>query len=175
MKLLIPLVVVLFLFSCKKEEVELPLIPEPEEEPAYEFIDQDLQGEFEGEAWKFISGSAFYAHVGVALDSSEFAYRTTLLYEMDHGNCTSYTPTKKHLICYIPLEEGLYELERDFGEEKLQQVLFSNITKNGAEANLGAINVIKVDTLKKELIFQLDARYVDSYFVNGNCTIPICN
>ena len=162
--------------ACKKDEQlpELPIVEEPAK-PRYSFKDQVVQGEFEGEPWKLISATAFYAHLGVDFDSSEFAYKVDLLSEQDSGNCTFYQPTKKYVSCKIPLKVGLYELLVPFGEVRLQGATFNNISKNGASANAGAINVLEIDTIKKVLIFDIDARCNEAYFINGRCTIPICN
>jgi len=35
--------------------------------------------------------------------------------------------------------------------------------------------VLEIDTIKKVLIFDIDARCNEAYFINGRCTIPICN
>ncbi len=41
-------------------------------------------------------------------------------------------------------------------------------------ASVGAYEIVKIDTMNKEIELNIDARAGDENFINGKVTVPIC-
>ncbi len=175
MRIVLVCAVFFVLAACRKDEPEPEVIETIAENPAptFEFKNQELQGEIEGKVWRFVSGSARNHAFG---DSSEFSIN---LYAETDSNICRFSPTEDRVLFSIPKEEEVFELSLSFtGEEESYTVtLFDVEATNNLIASQGAVQVIRIDssTSTKSIVLDLDVRYNADNFVNGRCTIPICD
>lgn len=151
--------------SCAKDDEE----DDPVNKPDYSFIDQNLQGEIEGEAWELLAGSAI----------NSFGDTTTLYVEMfamaSDNPCADFNLDGNRVIFHIPKAEGLYELSFDWSENSQTITLYHDATGVNAVASEGAIEITLIDEVNGLYEGRVVAEAGAGNSINGNFRIPFCN
>lgn len=169
--LLLFTLVLVVIASCKKDVDEnTDTTPSA---PTYEFKNQVLQGQIEGEPWVFGSGKfkldTFFVKEG------EFKVD---LYPISDSNICDYffNPDTDRVFFTVPLVIGINELNLDFSGTTNNETitLLENATFTNVVCNKGAYEVLRVDTAGGTMELKIDARYDDHNFINGNCTVSYC-
>ncbi|MGB0404506.1 MAG: hypothetical protein ACPGEG_10450 [Salibacteraceae bacterium] len=166
--LLFSLALVVFA-SCKKDDDS----EDSTSEPKYEFKNQVLQGQIEGEPWVFASGK-------FKLDTffvSEGEYKVELYPITDSNMCDYFfNADTDRVILTVPLVIGINELNIDLsGNTDSETItLLDNETFTNVISHIGAYEVVRIDTAAGEMELKIDAQYDDQNFINGNCTISYC-
>ncbi|MCF8374553.1 MAG: hypothetical protein K9H64_23245 [Bacteroidales bacterium] len=148
-----------FIISCGKDE----------DKPAYTFLDQEMQGKIGGDDWTLVTGSADIDHWDSTLLSLDF-YGVEIT-----DPCNYYQPAGNKVICSVPNQVGLYELNFDLSSDNIQTVtLYHRASELNNAAIEGAIEITLIDTTNGLVQGRIDAKIDSEYFVNGNFTLIYC-
>lgn len=147
-------------FSCSKDDGN---------QAAYSFIDQDLQGEFDGEAWHYSTGKVEVSY----FDSTELDFEITSVTSNDP--CSDNFLSQDVILFSIPDSVGLYELSLDFTGNSQTVTLYDSGTEMNNIATSGALEITKIDKVNGIVEGRMDATADSKNFVNGNFSITFCN
>jgi hypothetical protein len=148
----------LFFGSCSSEDPK----------PAYNFVDQDLSGKIENEAWTF--GDGYAAVTGAGADAK---MHITLLKEVEGEGC-DIIPTGDMVIFTLPFATGLETLLLDFNnlENSRTVTLFDEEQTLNSIATQGAVEITSISDT--EVVGRIDAQADNGNYVNGNFAVSLC-
>ena len=132
--------------------------------PKYEFKNQSLQGQIEGETWVFSSGIAevsFFEETDLSFELSS---------ETFEDPCAEFILDGQKLLFDIPAVVGVYELS--FSENGHTVTLYNPDTNLNSIAVSGAVEILTIT--ETEVTGRIDARADSETFANGNFTVPYC-
>jgi hypothetical protein len=160
-------VAALVIVACKKEEEDKPVVTNNE----LAYVDQNLQGEIDGENWAFASGTF-----------SEVSYNDTIftlkLFPVDDTNkCSSFFfPEVDNILFSCPKVAGKYNLNVDLtgNTESRTVTLYDHSESNNIIASEGWFELMNIDTIKGTMDIKLVAKYDDENMVNGRATLTYC-
>ena len=132
--------------------------------PKYEFKNQSLQGQIEGEAWVFSSGIAEVSF----FDETDLSFE--LSSETFEDPCTEFILDGQRLLFDVPATVGVYELS--FTENGHTVTLYNPDTNLNSIAVSGAVEILTIT--ETEVTGRIDARTDSETFANGNFTVPFC-
>ena len=150
------------LFSCSKDD------DDDDDNNTYTFIDQVLQGEIEGDAWTYVTGSAEVS----PFDSTLIMVSVT---DLPYDNpCGEYLMGNKVTFSLLP-EVGVYDLKLDLeGDDTQSLTLYHAETAMNIGVFDGKIEITKVDVDNGIVEGRVVAEYDDDNFVNGNFSVVYC-
>ena len=150
----------ILIMGCKKEDA-----PQTET-PAYEFKNQNLQGEIEGSSWTFLEGEVKAS----AFTNGE--YNLFLRSTSDSNACNAFSNPDADYVTF-----ALTSLEPQLKEINLgtyNAVLYDKETELNVISVRGAIEILTVDTVARFLTGRAHIYGDEINEVNGNFTINIC-
>lgn len=136
--------------------------------PSYEFKNQNLQGEINGQEWSFVDGTA---EVSV-FDDTQLSIDLGAV-ELDDP-CNSFGLSGLSVFFSVDNEVGLTELSFSFDEDGQTVTLYDPDGSQNFIASAGAIEILTIT--ETEVTGRLDARYEgeDGNSVNGNFSVTFC-
>lgn len=136
--------------------------------PSYEFIDQNLQGEINGQTWSFVDGNAEISvfddtKLSIELGAEELA-----------DPCDVFGLSGLTVFFSIANEVGLTELNFTFDENGQTVTLYDPDGSQNFIATAGAVEILTIT--ETEVTGRIDARYEgeDGNSVNGNFSVTFC-
>jgi len=146
--------------SCSKDD---------DDKASYEFKDQVMQGQFEGEDWILKAGTA-------KKSPFEDNYLSLSFYTMESDSpCNDWNLKGNRAMCSVPNKVGIYELKFGFdGEESQTITLYHEASQMNNIATEGAIEITLIDIENGVVKGKIDAKADDKNFVNGNFTLTYC-
>jgi len=159
MKGVIGILALAFLVSCGNDESG----------PAYEFIDQPLQGKIGGVDFMMKDGKV---EEGIFEEDGWFIS----IYGEDEvpEACEVSSAEKNYLFFNVPLEVGIYKLYFKLSTFEGQLVNLFDIEDEDMQnlASEGAIEILSIS--ETEVTGRMDARFNNQNAVNGNFTVSFC-
>jgi len=147
------------LISCGKDD----------EGPAYEFIDQPLQGKIGGVDFMMKDGKVYEGFF------EEDEWYVEIYGENEPAAaCDVEIAEKNYLFFNVPLEVGLYKLYFKLSTFEGQLVNLYDVEDDDSQnlASEGAIEILTISDT--EVTGRLDARFNNQNRVNGNFTVNFC-
>ena len=144
--------------SCSKDE---------DNGPAYEFLDQDLQGTIDGEAFVFGDGIVSSSDGELSFDLLSDMETESACEQFGFGDFVSVFFT-------IPEAEGIVELSLNLQSFEGQTVtMFNPETSLNVIATEGAVEITSIT--ETSVSGKMDVKYDGENFVNGNFTAVFCD
>ena len=152
-----------FLFVCA-----IGISCESDDGPSYKFLDRDLSGEIDNEAWAYEDG---YAEIDDFGGEEMLDINLTLV--QAQSGCDIFIPEGNQVFFSVPNAVGLYKLSFDFNGGESQTVTLWDDSKSlNIICGDGAVQILSITA--NEVSGRIDARSDKDSHVNGNFTLNIC-
>lgn len=133
--------------------------PEDDGRYKYSFKNQDAQGKIAGSNWMFITGRGKTSGDELLIELFEVSPQG------DTCSYNGFSNSKSGVTFYVSKTPGVYEL----GFSKQVSFTGNKIT------SLGAIELIKLDTVASVITGRVDGYFDENYNVNGTFTVKYCH
>lgn len=166
------MIVLVVVVSCKKDDDDDDN-NNNNNNNTYSFLNQDLQGMIDGNAWTYTAGTFENSY----WDSLEFDID---LFDTTGANitgsiCDVFSSSFDYKVMFsCPMQVGLYELNFDWTSgQTITLVDWTADPVNNIICSEGAIEIVSVND--SVLTGKIDARFDAASYINGNFTVTFCN